>query len=115
MKKLIELPYGEGDKVTIAVDIPVEDMEDEFQRVGFRDWLNAKPESVDQHYEKISDMIVKYSKPLIGTFEQLKKEKIPLKQASAEFGLGFTAKGSIYLFEASGNASIKVHLEWSME
>lgn len=111
MRKIIEMPY-ENSKVLVAVDVPDEQAKEEIRRVGALDWLTGKPEPVGQDFGKITDMIIKYSKPIVKSFEEISKETIPPKKASVEFGLSFGAKGNIYLVEASGEASIKISIEW---
>ncbi len=67
---------------------------------------------MDKDFELVSEMIYKCSKPIIESFERLKKEKNPPKKATAEFGLSFSGKGDIYVVEASMEGSFKVSFEW---
>ena len=113
MRKLIEMRYNNGNKVLVGVDIPANP--EEIRHVGALDFLKGISEPVDKDFNELSDMILRYSKPIVASFEQLGTEKAPLKKATAEFGLSFTGTGNIYLVEASAQASIKVSLEWSLE
>ena len=111
MRKIIEMPY-EDSKVLVAVDIPDIQASGEIKKVGALDWLTGKPEPVGQDFGTITDMIIKYSKPIVKSFQAISKETIPPKRANVEFGLSFGGKGNIYLVEASGEASIKINIEW---
>ena len=113
MRKLIEMQYDDGSKVLVGVDVPADP--DEIRQVGVLNYLKGKPESVDKNFNALSDMILRYSKPIVASFEQLGTEKVPLQKATAEFGLSFTGTGNIYLVEASAGANIKVSLEWSLK
>jgi len=113
VRKLIEMQYDDGSKVLVGVDVPADP--DEIRQVGVLNFFKGKPESVDKNFNALSDMILRYSKPIVASFEQLGSEKVPLQKATAEFGLSFTGTGNIYLVEASAEASIKVSLEWSLK
>lgn len=114
MKKLIEMPYGKEDVILVEVDVPDEVAEEEKRRVGIRDYF-TKPEKAEKDFTVVSEMVIKCSKPIVEALEMLRKEKFQPQKATAEFGLTFTAKGSIYLVEAAGEASIKISLEWNSE
>lgn len=116
MRKLIEMPYGKEGTILVEVNVPDEEVEEEKRKVSVREYLGlSKPQPVEQDFETVSQMIAKCSKPIIEALEMLEKEKFRPQKATAEFGLTFTAKGSIYLVEASGEASIKISLEWNIE
>jgi hypothetical protein len=114
MRKIIEMPCLE-ETILVAVDIPEElSDEDEFRKVGVRDWFKKEPEKVENKFSAISRVVANCSKPLIESIKIMQKEDIPPKKASAEFGLGFTGKGKIYLVETSAEATIKVSFEWEL-
>ena len=115
MRKMIKLDSGSSDPILVGVDIPADEVRDKIHDVGWLDLFKGEPEAVSKNYGTISKMIVAYSRPILASFEELQKEKIPLTSASAEFGLSFNGKGDIFLLEASAEASIKVSLEWSLE
>jgi hypothetical protein len=73
------------------------------------------PQKVDQDFGLVSDMIYKCSKPIIESFERLRKERNPPKKATADFALSFNGKGKLYVVEASMEGSIKVSFEWDLE
>lgn len=116
MRKLIEMPYGDS-TVIVAVDVPEEAAKNEIRKVGrevcFEDFTS--PQKVKEDFGLVSDMIYKCSKPLIESFERLKKENVPPKKATADFALSFNGKGNIYVVEASMEGSIKVSFEWDLE
>jgi hypothetical protein len=116
MRKLIEMPYGDS-TVIVAVDVPEEAAKEEIRKVGREAYYEdfTTPEKVEQDFGLVSDMIHKCSKPLIESFERLKKEPIPPKKATVDFALSFNGKGKIYVVEASMEGSIKVSFEWDLE
>lgn len=107
------MQHDDGSKVLVGVHVSVDP--DEIRQVGFFDFLKSKPEPVDKNFSALSDMILRYSKPIVTSLEQLCTEEVPLQKATAEFGLSFDLAGNIFLVEASAGASIKVSLEWSMQ
>jgi hypothetical protein len=116
MKKLIEMPYGDS-TVIVAVDMPEEAAREEIRKVGreayFEDFTT--PQKVGEDFGLVSEMIYKCSKPIIESFERLRKESIPPKKATANFALSFNGKGNIYVVEASMEGSINVSFEWDLE
>lgn len=114
MKKIIEMPY-QDETILVAVDVPNELLEeDEFRKVSILDWFKKDPEKVENKFGAISRVIANCSKPVIESIRIMQNEEIPPKKASAEFGLGFTGKGQIYLVETSAAATIKVSFEWEL-
>ncbi|MDD1759981.1 MAG: hypothetical protein LUQ44_05190 [Methanothrix sp.] len=107
------MQHDDGSKVLVAVDVPADP--DEIRQVGVLNFFKGKPESVDKNFNVLSEMILRYSKPIVTSFEQLGTEKVPLQKATAEFGLSFTGTGNIYLVETTAGANIKVSLEWSLK
>jgi hypothetical protein len=115
MKKLIEMPYGDS-TVIVAVDVPEEAAREEIRKTGAETYYeDFTPQKVEEDFGMVSDMIYKCSKPIIESFERLRKEKIRPKKATADFALSFNGKGNIYVVEASMEGSIKVSFEWDLE
>jgi len=73
--------------------------------------LDATDKAFDQ---LVQSTIVENCKVLVGAFEQLKGQTLRPKKATAEFGLQLTAEGNIYMVKASGQATIKVSLDWEI-
>lgn len=115
MRKLIALSQEGEVPIYVAVDIPLEDAKDEIRKVGVLDYFKGEPGKVDKKYAMITKTLLAFSKPLIDSFEEMKKEKIPLSKANATFGLSFTGTGNIFLVEASTEASISISLEWDLQ
>jgi hypothetical protein len=46
MRKLIEMPYEEGSKVLVGVDVPADP--DEIRQVGVLNFFKGKPEPVEK-------------------------------------------------------------------
>lgn len=132
MRKLIEMPYDDGDssKVIVAVDIPEELLrtprDDDITNTGvasslaylkarIAEYLKADTIQATETFSSISDLIVKYSKPIIKSFQTLSEEDAQIKKASAEFSLSFSGKGTVYLVESTVTGAIKVNIEWDLE
>jgi len=115
MKKLIEMPLEGESNVLVAVDVPEELSKDDLTNVGVLEFLFGPPEKVEKKFNTVTEMIVKCSRPIVNSFKQLKEEKMAPKKATAEFGLSFNTKGSIYLVETSMEGSIKVSIEWDLD
>jgi hypothetical protein len=113
MRKLIEMQQDDGSKLLVGVDVPADP--DEIRQIGVLNFFKGNPESLNKSFDALSEMILRYSKPIVASFEQIGTENVPLKKATAEFGLSFTGTGNIYLVEASTGANIKVSLEWSLK
>ena len=117
------MPYDDGTSVLVAVDIPEELLEvydtDGIKKTSVSDrvrsFLKGTPEKVEENFGLLTDSIIRYSKPLIKSFQKLHEEDSLIKTASAEFSLSFNGKGNIYLVETTVEGAIKVSLEWDLE
>jgi len=65
---------------------------------------------MEKQFDKILEKIKPFSEAIINNFQQLKPKP---DTASAEFGLSVTAEGSIFVVKASGEASVKITLNWN--
>jgi hydroxyacyl-ACP dehydratase HTD2-like protein with hotdog domain len=97
--KLIEIRPAEGrDPISIEIT-PVE---------GEGGIVQAGPLSFDEMIKKINP----FCEAIIRTFQTL---NVKPKAASAEFGLKLSMDGNLFIVKASGEATLKVTLNWSME
>jgi hypothetical protein len=65
---------------------------------------------MEKEFDKILEKIKPFSEAIIHNFQQLDTKP---DSASAEFGLSITAEGNIFVVKASGEASIKITLNWN--
>jgi hypothetical protein len=130
MRKLIEMPYDDKSTVLVAVDIPEDVIQtrpddgitntsakSSFAYIKSRidDYLKGDTIKTAEKFSSISDLIVKYSKPIIRSFQTLREEDAHIKKASAEFSLSFSGKGTVYLVESTVAGAIKVNIEWDLD
>ncbi|MCZ2121418.1 MAG: hypothetical protein LC108_04040 [Anaerolineales bacterium] len=113
---LIKVPYGEGKNVLIESST-----EEEFD-VENLSKISSSVTQVNQSLEQVSITIVDMSRVMIGAFENLDDSKtkssakaITPAKATLEFGICFSAEGDIYVVKASGEASLKVSVEWEFK
>ena len=106
-RKLIELDAGDGGTILVAVDIP----EASVGRVSTTGELPM--EKVDRSFDAVKDLIIRGCRPITQAFKVLQKESQPVS-AEVEFGINFTAKGSVYVVESTGQASLKVKITWNL-
>jgi hypothetical protein len=66
MRRLIEMPYGDS-TVIVAVDVPEEAAREGIRKVGREVYYEdfTTPQQVDEDFGLVSDMIYKFSKPII--------------------------------------------------
>jgi Trypsin-co-occurring domain 1 len=106
-RKLIELDAGDGKTILVAVEVP--DMS-----VGRVSSPGDLPiDKVDGSFGAVKDLIIRGCRPIIQAFQALQKESQPAF-AEVEFGVNFTAKGSVYVVESTGQASLKVKITWNL-
>jgi len=65
---------------------------------------------MEKQFDKILQNIRPFSEAIIHNFQQLDTKP---DTASAEFGLSVTAEGNIFVVKASGEASVKITLNWN--
>lgn len=106
-RKLIELDAGDGKTILVAVEVP----EISVGRVSAPG--DVVIEKVDSSFSAVKDLIIRGCRPITQAFQVLQKESQPAT-AEVEFGVNFTAKGSVYVVESTGQASLKVKITWSL-
>lgn len=118
MGELKPVSYGIGK--SILVEVSTETSRD-VKELG-----HATPRPVDvvqQNLESVSTTIVETSQIMIGAFQTIasapedKNSKYPFVPATAklEFGVRFSAEGNVYIAKASGEATLKVTVEWKFQ
>ena len=100
MGKLIELESG---RTTILV---------ESADVGYQGSLvQAGGIELEKNLDKMMERMQPFCESIIKNFEKLKRKP---SSASAEFGLSIAGEGNLFVVKASGEATIKVRLNWSL-
>jgi len=116
MTRIVEFRTSATDKtpILVAVDAvedeitPVSRGDDGIKRVSKESRI---PRQVDQTFDSVADLVVRGCRPLSQAFQELSQE-CPAKSAAVEFGISFSAEGSIYLVKSSGAATLKVTVTW---
>jgi Trypsin-co-occurring domain 1 len=106
-RKIIELDAGNGETILVAVEVP----EVSVGRVAAPSDIAI--EKVDRNFDTVRDLIIRGCRPITQAFRALQKESQPAF-AEVEFGINFTAKGSVYVVESTGQASLKVKITWNL-
>ncbi len=73
-------------------------------------------EIIDKEFDKfIQNQIIEHCSILVGSFEELKKQAVPPKKVTVEFGIQTNAEGNVYLAKISAQANFKISVEWNFE
>lgn len=100
MGKVLELQAGSS-----AVLIESSD-------VGYEGALiQASGQSLQKNFDQMLEKLQPFCESIIKNFEALSKKP---DSASAEFGLNVSAEGNLFVVKASGEATIKITLNWSI-
>jgi hypothetical protein len=101
MGKIIEVESG---KSTILV---------ESAEVGFEgSKVQARGIDLEKNLDRMLERMQPFCESVINNFEKLKRRP---NSASAEFGLCISGEGNLFVVKASGEATIKVTLNWSLD
>lgn len=100
MGKIIELESG---KSTILMETTDVGYEGSLVQAGGID--------LEKNLDKMLERIQPFCESIINNFEKLKRKP---GSASAEFGLSIAGEGNLFVVKASGEATIKVTLNWSL-
>mgnify|MGYP001799819277 CR=1 FL=1 len=106
-RELLELNTEDGGSILVALEVP----ETSGGRVSKPGEIPIK--KLDAQYSVIQNLILRACRPLTKAFKQLHQET-QAADAEVEFAVNFTNKGSVYLVEASGQASLKVKVTWKL-
>ena len=106
-RKFLELDTGDGGTILVAVEVP----ETSVGRVSAPGDLPV--EKLDRSFDAVKDLIVSGCRPITKAFKTLQQESQPMS-GEVEFGVNFTAKGTVYIVESSGQASLKVKITWNL-
>jgi hypothetical protein len=66
--------------------------------------------NVEKEFDKLLKRVKPFCESIINNFQDL---NIKPDTASAEFGLSISAEGNIFVVKASGEATIKITLNWN--
>jgi hypothetical protein len=106
-RKLLELNTEDGGTILVAVDVP----DVSVGRVSAPGELPI--EKVEASFDAVRDLIVHGCRPITKAFRTLQQESQPMS-GEVEFGVNFTAKGSVYVVESAAQASLKVKITWNL-
>ena len=80
--------------------------------VGYKgDLIQASGLSLQKNFDQMLEKLQPFCESIIKNFEVLSKKP---DSASAEFGLNVSAEGNLFVVKASGEATIKITLNWSI-
>jgi hypothetical protein len=88
---------------TIFVETSSVENEDELSQMGGID--------VSKHLEKMLEVIKPFCESIVSAFDKITKKP---KSVTAEFGLTVSGEGNFLIIKASGEATVKVVLEWDL-
>jgi Trypsin-co-occurring domain 1 len=97
MAKIIELESGKGTILVESAEVVFEG-----QTRGI---------DLENNFDRMLERIQPFCESVINNFEKLKRKP---NSASAEFGLSVSGEGNLFVVKASGEATIKVTLNWSL-
>lgn len=99
--KILEIEAGNNNTILI-----------ESSEVGYEGSLvQAGGINLEKNFDKMLERLQPFCESIIKNFESLSKKP---DSASAEFGLNVAGEGNLYVVKASGEATIKVTLNWSL-
>ncbi len=104
-KTLLEMDASDG-TLLVAVDAPQAAVR-HVARDG--DWPIQK---IDKTFDAVKEVVLRGCRPLTEAFSVLNQD-FAAESAELEFGISFTAKGSVYLVESSGEAALKIKVNWN--
>ena len=114
MAELVQMKMGQG---TVLVEVTekgqtAQDFSGHYEE-GTERGEHKVLRKIDEALDTvIQDQIVEHCKILVGAFEQVKKQSIAPKKASAEFGLQFNGEGNVYVAKVGAQSSFKISFEW---
>lgn len=66
--------------------------------------------NLEKQFDRVLEKVRPFSEAIIRNFQQLETKP---DSASAEFGLSVSAEGNIFVVKASGEASVRITLNWT--
>jgi len=65
---------------------------------------------MEKEFDKLLERVKPFCESIINNFQSLSQRP---SSASAEFGLNVTAEGNVFVVKASGQATLKITLNWN--
>ena len=101
MGKLVDLKTSSDDNTLFFIESSeVEGSSKVQQATGFS----------EKEFDKLLQKIKPFCEAIVDNFQTLSTKP---NSASAEFGLNITAEGNIFIVKASGQATLKITLNWN--
>ena len=69
-------------------------------------------EKVDNSIINLKSVLLKAISPIVDTYKELNKD-MSIEKAEVEVGIGFSAKGNIFIASGEGNANLNIKLTLS--
>jgi hypothetical protein len=100
MSRLIELKSANGNTSFFIESSDIQD----------NGGVQQATSPMEKQFDKIMERVKPFCETIINNFQSL---SIKPDSASAEFGLSVTAEGNLFVVKASGEASLKIILNWN--
>jgi altronate dehydratase len=100
MGKLVDLKTSSDGNTLFIESSEVEGSSNVQQATGFS----------EKEFDKLLHRIKPFCEAIVDNFQTLSTKP---NSASAEFGLNITAEGNIFIVKASGQATLKITLNWN--
>jgi hypothetical protein len=101
LTKLVELFTSNNDSSPFFIEsTEVEDHDGVQQATGH----------MEKEFDKLLERVKPFCESIINNFQGLSNKP---DSASAEFGLNVTAEGNVFVVKASGQATLKITLNWN--
>jgi hypothetical protein len=101
MTKLVELTSSDKESSSFLIEsTEVEDY----------DGVQQASVNMEREFDKLLERVKPFCESIINNFQSLSNKP---SSASAEFGLNVTAEGNVFVVKASGQATLKITLNWN--
>jgi NTP-dependent ternary system trypsin peptidase co-occuring protein len=101
MTKLLELTSSNDDSSSFLIEsTEIEDYDSVQQASGH----------IEKEFDKLLERVKPFCESILNNFQSLSHKP---SSASAEFGLNVTAEGNVFVVKASGQATLKITLNWN--
>jgi hypothetical protein len=100
MAKIIELESGKSTILVESADVSFDGS-----------LVQARGIDLEKNFDKMLERIQPFCESVINNFEKLKRKP---NSASAEFGLSISGEGNLFVVKATGEATNRVTLNWSL-
>ena len=100
MAKLVEFSLSDNKK---SVLIESTDVDNEYK-------VHQAGGLMEKHFDKLLETVRPFCESITNSFQELSTKP---HSVSAEFGLNVTSEGNIFIVKASGQATLRITLNWN--